>query len=66
MSKHMNSLACAMNKKPWVMEMSSLCVHFGDLTFVKDKRNWNMKFFTKIRAQIFIIMNNSIASFQLY
>ena len=37
MSKHMNSLACAMNKKPWVMEMSSLCIHFGDLTFVKDK-----------------------------
>lgn len=48
------------------MEMSTLCVHFGDLTFVKDKRNWNMKFFTKIRAQIFIIMNNSIASFQIY
>ena len=37
MSKHMNSLACAMNKKPRVMEMSSLCIHCGDLTFVKDK-----------------------------
>ena len=45
MSKHMNSLACAINKKPWVMEMSSLCVYFGDLTFVKDKRKLEHEIF---------------------